>query len=97
MSSEPPVLPHEEPMHEWFGLSYSSYLVLQRSVIQAMPVEWQHRMVALLEEVEARFDTSHCPPRFSVHARDERGRFVLDPFRDYRRGAPPPLRAEVSA
>ncbi len=39
-----------DPMHGWFGLSYASYLVLPRSLIQEMPEEWQKRMVELLEE-----------------------------------------------
>jgi hypothetical protein len=40
-----------EPIHGWFGLTYSSYLVLPRTVLQSMPVEWQERFVDLLEEL----------------------------------------------
>jgi len=79
---------HESPIHVWFGLTYSSYLVLQRSVLQAMPLEWQERMVALLNELTAAVDRDKFPSKFTVLARDGR-RFVKDPFRDYRR--PPPI------
>lgn len=40
-----------EPIHLWFSLSYSNYLVLARSVLQSMPQEWQARFVVLLEEM----------------------------------------------
>ena len=36
-------------IHTWFGLSYSNYLVLNRSVLQSMPESWQHDFVATLE------------------------------------------------
>lgn len=39
------------PIHEWFGLSYSNYLVLERTLLQSMSVEWQERMVACLEQL----------------------------------------------
>ena len=41
--------PREGPMHDWFGLSYSSYLVLPRVVIQSMPIAWQVQFVGLLD------------------------------------------------
>lgn len=43
------------PMHSWFSLSYSSFLVLPRSLIQEMPTDWQKQMVQLLEEMNERF------------------------------------------
>ena len=38
----------------WFGLSYSNYLVLQRSILQSMPKEWQHRFTAIIDEMNDR-------------------------------------------
>ena len=38
-------------IHVWFELSYAHYLVLPRSLMQAMPVEWQARMVECLREM----------------------------------------------
>lgn len=31
------------PIHGFFGLSYSNYLVLPRTLMQSMPVAWQER------------------------------------------------------
>lgn len=44
------------PMHGFFGLTYSNYLVLHRSLMQSMPVEWQERAIAVFEELRAAFD-----------------------------------------
>lgn len=38
-------------IHLWFGLTYSNYLVLHRSILQSAPEEWQHRFTALLDEL----------------------------------------------
>lgn len=43
------------PVHEWFELSYSNYLVLPRTLLQSMPVEWQQDFVACLEELDIAF------------------------------------------
>lgn len=40
-----------EAVHGWFGLSYSNYLTLPRTLLQSMPDEWQHRFVACLNEM----------------------------------------------
>lgn len=83
---------HDGPMHKWFGLSYASYLVLHRSVIQEMPEDWQQRLVALLDEARERLDCDELPTRFSVSPRGSDGRFQRDPYADYRRGPTPPRR-----
>lgn len=41
-----------EPIHEWFELSYAQYLTIPRSVLQSMPQEWQDRFVKCLEELK---------------------------------------------
>ena len=46
----------EAPFHGWFQLSYSSYLVLPRSLLEAMPLEWQARMILLLDEMAEVFE-----------------------------------------
>ncbi len=71
-------------IHEWFGLSYSSYLVLPRSILQSMPDEWQKQFVALLDEAESLYGGYNM--QYTVMARDNSGRFVKDPLRDYQRG-----------
>jgi hypothetical protein len=39
----------------WFGLSYASFLVLPRVLMQDMPTEWQERMAVLLNEYDDAF------------------------------------------
>lgn len=41
----------EEPIHEWFGLSYSNYLVLPRSILQSMPIDWQKKFIEITDEL----------------------------------------------
>ncbi|WP_333758444.1 hypothetical protein [Streptomyces sp. ISBFB 2968] len=59
------------PIHNWFGLSYSNYLVLHRTFLQSMPLEFQERMVACLEELEAAFEHVPQPEVFDVKAATE--------------------------
>lgn len=79
------ILELDEPVHCWFGLTYSNYLVLQRSIMQSMPVEWQRQMVALLRQADDRFGQLQICPSFLVRGRDG-GRFIHDPLADYQRG-----------
>jgi hypothetical protein len=72
---------HEQHVHASFGLSYASYLVVARSVLEAMPYEWQEEFVKLMDELNDRYDTSNF--EYTVHRR-LKGRFVSDPLRDYR-------------
>jgi hypothetical protein len=73
-----------EPVHLFFGLSYSTYLVWQRSILQAMPLEWQRRFVVLLNELSnAAAGLEDLPSNYQVNAR-ENGRFVHDPYAQYR-------------
>ena len=44
-----------EAIHNWFGLSYASWLTLPRVLMDAMPGDWQARMVALLNEYDEEF------------------------------------------
>lgn len=40
----------EDPIHAWFGLSYCSYFVMPRLALEAMPLDWQARFIALMDE-----------------------------------------------
>lgn len=71
------------PIDHQFGLTYANYYVVQRSVLQAMPVEWQRRAVELVQELDATFDLAQVPSDFMVKARVD-GRFITDPFANYR-------------
>jgi len=81
-----------DPVHEWFGLTYANYLVIQRSVMCAMPYEWQQKMVALLDEMYETIDADKIPSNFRVNAVNEKGKFVKDPFCQYRHPEPIPMR-----
>lgn len=80
MCAEPDCL---DPVHHWFSLSYSSYLVVQRSLMEAMPLEWQRRMVAMMDELWETFDPDRVQTSFRVTALDGT-RFTKDPLREYR-------------
>jgi hypothetical protein len=88
MSTEPDPEPADpNPIHGLFGLSYASYLVIPRSVLQSMPQDWQARFVAMVREIGERFDFGETVGfDYSVLRRGEGGRFVEDPFSDYERG-----------
>lgn len=76
----------EEIIHGWFGLSYASYLVLPRSILQSAPVEWQKKFVDCLEELGEMFG---CVPKdgtYEVQLRNDDGRYMHDVFQDYERG-----------
>lgn len=77
--------PHGEDVHGFFELSYASYLVLPRSLMQSMPGEWQERMVACLEEMDAHFDEDVKAPSWWVRATNGR-EFICDPAPPYDRG-----------
>ncbi len=74
------------PIHTWFELSYSNYFVVQRTVLQSMPADWQRLFVELLEAVERTLDLTAVPQRFRAFAVDNAGKFIRDPFSDYERG-----------
>ena len=75
-----------EPIHTWFELSYSNYLVVPRTLLQSMPVEWQRRFVQCLEEARERYGHLN-ETRYWVRAKGPDGRgFAKDPLADYERG-----------
>lgn len=52
---------------EWFGLSYSNFLVLHRVELEHMPLEWQHRFVRMLNEVNDAYDHLEHPDGYNVY------------------------------
>lgn len=72
-----------QDVHGWFDLTYSSYLALPRSLMQAMPAAWQHAMVQLLERMHEEFPGERSSYRV-LKIDVLNGRFVSDPLRNYR-------------
>lgn len=87
--------PPTGPVHGWFGLSYASWMVLPRTLLQSMPIEWQASLVRLMDELERSASAAGVviPERFRVHVLDTNGRFVASPFPHYKH-APNLLRAD---
>ena len=73
------------PVHNWFGLSYASYFVMPRSVLQSMPFEWQWEFIALINEIPSQLQVDDMPS-YRVNMVDDKNKFVKDPFADYERG-----------
>ena len=73
-----------EPMHEFFELSYAQYLVLQRSVIQSMPLPWRIRLRVLLDELDETIDWRR--DGYVVIRVNEDGDEIEDDLADYQRG-----------
>ena len=77
----------EEPVHLLFGLSYSNYLVLPRTVLQSMPVDWQDKFIKLVEEIPEVIAEHFEPPGgYRVMALNENKKFISDEFSNYERG-----------
>lgn len=74
------------PVWNAFGLTRAAYLVVPRRTLQSMPLEWQERFVALMDEAHAHLPASAFPD-YGVQ-RKERGRFIADPLREYRHTGP---------
>lgn len=73
-------------IHDWFGLTYSSYLVLPRLVLDSMPEIWQKKFIELLDEIE---EIIEYPENYTGEywVRLKKGnKFISDPLKDYRRG-----------
>lgn len=71
-------------IHLWFELTYAQYLTIPRSVLEAMPDEWQEKMAALLDELDDTFDWRPKEGRYWVQLRDGKGRYAEDPLMEYR-------------
>lgn len=80
------------PIHDFFGLSYASYLVLPRTLLQSCSTGTQKALVSALEmiyEEERNNQPCHWPneAKIIVQLQDAgTGRFVKDPLANYERG-----------
>lgn len=77
-----------EPVHAWFGLTYSNYLVEPRALLQSMPVDWQRRFVRCLRELEHVVTAAgvEVAEGYTVQPRTDDGCFVSEPVPHYNRG-----------
>ncbi len=76
-----------DAVHLWFNLTYASYLVLPRSMLQSMPNDWQEKFVVLLEKLQDAYsEHPEQPYSYMVRAKDSNGKFMKDFFQDYDRG-----------
>lgn len=64
------MIDQEDPalIHDFFGLSYSTHLVLPRVLLQSMPEEWQARFVKLMEEYYSATREVEQPEHYIVKA-----------------------------
>jgi nicotinamidase-related amidase len=65
------------PVSGFFGLSYASYYCVPRSILQAMPEEWQEQFVKLVSQIPV-IDIDYV-----ITAKDKKGKFTSDPLADY--------------
>ena len=66
----------------FFGLTYANYHTLPRSLMEAMPPDWQQRFVELMDEMAEEFPNFEGD--YMVKLR-KNGRFIPDPLSAYRR------------
>lgn len=83
----------DAPFHDWFGLTYSGYLVFPRAILEALPPDLQNRMIAVIDEARELLDTTKISDNYSVKLRDQDGRYIVDPFANYRHPPAVPMRA----
>ena len=81
------IAPRQNPIHDYFNLSYSSYLVIPRSILQSVPADLQIKFLEILNRIEkgSKFDEKKAPSNYWVRAQED-GKFVKDFYGDYQRG-----------
>lgn len=75
-----------QAIHSFFGLSYSSYLILPRVALQSMPAEWQRKFVEMVEQIPEHLpDLPEMEPAsYKVLHLDANGKFTKNKFPGYR-------------
>lgn len=64
----------------WWGLSYSSFLVMPRVAMQLMPEEWREKMAELLNQYDETINTSAFGVKgCTVRALDKNGKMMKMP------------------
>ena len=78
----------ESPVHEAFGLTYASFMVVPRLLMENMRWGWQVDMVDLMEEFNKKFKWEKPGQSMSISFRDENGKFIPTDRNlcNYRRG-----------
>ena len=74
----------DDPIDDWFELSYAQYLTIPRIVLESMPRDWQQKMSDLLFELDECIGWRPSEGRYWVQLRDAKGRIVHDPLMEYR-------------
>jgi hypothetical protein len=69
----------------FFELSYAQYLTVPRSILEAMPQDWQKRFAKLFNELDNTFEWRPKEGRYYVQLKDGKGKYVHDPLMEYRR------------
>lgn len=64
----PPRNHTDGPVHQHAGLSYSTHLVVPRTLAQSMPIDWQLQFVECLEQLEAAYAHLPQPEAYKVTA-----------------------------
>lgn len=70
----------------WANAKYSNYLLIQRSLLQSMPLEWQEKLIELLKDMERHFGRK-SNGQFVVLRMGKERKYVPDPLADYDNGA----------
>jgi len=84
---------NEQHIHAWFGLTYASYLVLPRSLLEAMPGTWQIRFIEAMKEFDDAFKYPKEDHSYKVQLQiciDGEDVNMQDPLADYK--YPPDLK-----
>ncbi len=84
----------DNPLDEWFELTYAQFLTVPRLVMNSMPYEWRKKMTDLLSELDNTFDWRPKEGRYWVRLRNDKGQFSESPLWDYRHGNCEYLRIE---
>lgn len=71
---------YDGPIHLHFGLSYCAYFTVPRLALQGMPLWWQKIFLWLVNMLPS-------TPEYCCQRRDENGKFIKDPWANYRRGS----------
>lgn len=59
---------------DWFGPTSCHFIVLERTILNAMPEPWQQRFVQVMEDLDDATEPVELPTTYEVRARDERGK-----------------------
>ena len=76
----------KEFVHEWFGLTYASYMVLPRTMLQSMPDNWQEKFIKLINEMDDKLGHHNKVYSYTVLSKDKNNKFMKDDLRNYNRG-----------